>query len=84
MGKVHLLFPSKKMISRWLQLKLMHLLRNYFVFNYNYQSDPNEKTFSTMCSTPGGGLIESEDCKYHFERSVDQPTHSTVSRLSEL
>lgn len=60
----------------------MHLLRNYFVFNYTYQSDPNEKTFWTMYSTPGRG--QSEDHKYHFERSGDEPTHSTVSRLSEL
>lgn len=62
----------------------MHLLRNYFVFNYTYQSDPNEKTFWTRYSTPGRGQIESEDHKYHFERSGDEPTHSTVSRLSEL
>lgn len=39
----------------------MHLLRNYFVFNYTYQCDPNEKTFY---STPGRGQIESEDHKY--------------------
>lgn len=62
----------------------MHLLRNYFVFNYTYQSDPNEKIFWTMYSTPGRGQIASEDHKYHFERSGDEPTHSTVSRLSEL
>lgn len=45
----------------------MHLLRNYFVFNYTYQCDPNEKTSWTMYSTPGRGQIESEDHKYHFE-----------------
>lgn len=38
----------------------MHLLRNYFVFNYTPQSDPNEKTFWTMYSTPGRGQIESK------------------------
>lgn len=76
--------PQKKMISKWLQLKLMHLLRNYFVFNYTYQSDPNEKTLWTMYSTPGRGQIESEDCKYHFGRSGDETTHIAVSRLSEL
>lgn len=49
-------------------------IKNYFVFNYTYQCDPNEKTFWTMYSTPGRGHIESEDCKYHFERSGDEPT----------
>lgn len=62
----------------------MHLLRNYFVFNYTYQNGPNEKTLWTMYSTSRRGQIESEDCKYHSEHSGDEPTHSTVSRLSEL
>lgn len=38
----------------------------------------------SMYSTPGRGQIESEDCKYHSERSGGEPAHITVSRLSEL
>lgn len=37
-----------------------------------------------MYNTPGRGQVESEDFKYHFERFGGKPTHSTMSRLSEL
>lgn len=37
-----------------------------------------------MYSTQGRGQIESEDCKYHCERSGGEPAQITVSRLSEL
>lgn len=64
--------------------KINAFTKKLFFFNCTYQSDPNEKTFWTMFSTPGRGQIESGDCEYHFERSGEEPTHSTVSRWSEL
>lgn len=59
----------------------MHLLRNYFVFNYTYQSAPNEKN---LCTVPREEVKLSQKTVSTTERSGGEPAHITVSRLSEL
>lgn len=62
----------------------MDLLRNYFVFNYTYQSAPNEKNHFELCTVPKEEVKLSQKTVSSTVRFWSEPAHATVSRLSKL